>query len=394
MQETSPSWNKSGADIVCMSLLRWDAEISSPAVFLAKEFSKNSRVFFIEHPFTWWDVARGRRRHAKQGRWQEAGPNLTVIRPPVVLPINFLAEGKLYNYFSRINNAILDRVLEQTMEKYHIGKYIFINFFDPYFFQYIPERTKLLKYVYQCMDDMSQVDYTKRHGLRLENDIVSTADLVLCTSKRLTALKSKYTDKARFHPNAADFDLFNAAAGNELPRPKDLEFGDRKIIGFTGSLEYRTDYGLLKKAALFHRDKIFFFVGPVAGDEYRRAGLDQLDNVVFAGARHITELPAYIQHFDCAIIPYKKNTLTASIYPLKVNEYLAAGKPVVATNFSEDIASFASCAYIAKSDEEFIRAIDTAIHENDAQKKLLRINAASGNTWKNRVDEFWRLLLP
>ena len=99
-----------------------------------------------------------------------------------------------------------------------------------------------------------------------------------------------------------------------------------------------------------------------------------------------------MQYFDCCIIPYRRNTLTASIYPLKVNEYLAAGKPVVATAFSEDMLAFSDCVYLAREHEEFIRLIDEAINSDDAQKKALRIETAAENTWEKRVQEFWAML--
>ncbi len=42
-------------DVVCFSLSRWDAPISSPAASLAKELAKNNRVFYIEHPYSFKD---------------------------------------------------------------------------------------------------------------------------------------------------------------------------------------------------------------------------------------------------------------------------------------------------------------------------------------------------
>src|SRR3954471_24271308 len=87
MQQNSLSHNDE-IDIICLSLLRWNAPISSPAVSLAKGFSKNHRVFFIEHPYSLKDVIKER----KSASITTAG-NITVITPPVVYPINFLPEG-------------------------------------------------------------------------------------------------------------------------------------------------------------------------------------------------------------------------------------------------------------------------------------------------------------
>jgi teichuronic acid biosynthesis glycosyltransferase TuaH len=385
MQGTSSSHHNENTDIVCFSLSRWDAEISSPAVSLAKELSRHHRVFFIEHPYTWKDVATGKRKKTKS-RWDG---NVLVVKPQPVLPINFLPEGKWYDRLSSYNNSILLGTLKRTIAQNNIARYIFINFFDPWFLRTLPAEIRPVTYVYQCMDDISMVEYTSRHGVRLENEVIRQADIVLCTSKELMRLKSVISPHVFFHPNAADFTLFNTAAQNRYERPADMKFSDKKIIGFTGSIEYRMDFELLKKAATVHADKIFFLVGPVTGNEHIKTGLTDMPNIVFAGAKNIGELPAYLQYFDCCIIPYRINTLTASIYPLKINEYLAAGKPVVTTNFSEDIFSFRDVAYVSDTHDEFIVNINKAIEEKDDMKKQQRIAVASANSWAERVKTFW-----
>jgi teichuronic acid biosynthesis glycosyltransferase TuaH len=389
MQANLPLFSKDGVDIVCFSLSRWDAEISSPAVSLAREFSKNNRVFFIEHPYSLKDKLIGKRQTANG----KVFDNVHIVKPSVTLPINFLPAGGIYHLFSSINNSIVLKALRKTIKENGISNYVFINFFDPYFLRSIPDDIKPVRYVYQCMDDMSQVAYTRRHGLRLENEVIKSADLVLCTSRELTRIKSSLSPNVRFHPNAADFDLFNTAATLRFNRPADMPAGDKKIIGFTGSIEYRTDFELLRKVAIAHADKILFLIGPVMGNEHIAARLDKLSNVIFAGAKNINELPPYLQYFDCCMIPYKKNQLTASIYPLKVNEYLAAGKPVVSTDFSEDVHSFADVAYVTSTHDEFVQAIDRAIKEDDANKRSQRMHTASANSWEKRVADFWKLVI-
>lgn len=381
-----PSFNKN-IDIVCFSLSRWDAPISSPAASLAKELSKNNRVFYIEHPYSFKDyLTEGK----SAGEYPDG--NVHVITPPLVYPINFLPEGKLYDSLSALNQKIVLKTLRKVLGKYNIREYIFINFFDPFFLRDIPPDIKPVKFIYQCMDDISQQEYTKKHGVRLENEIVKNADVVLCTSRELTKIKSAISANVHFHPNAADVELFRTAATDILDRPHGLIFDDKKIIGLTGSIEYRTDFELLYEVAKYHSDKIMYLVGPVKGDEHIKFGLTKLPNVIFAGARKLHELPSYLQYFDCCIIPYKVNKLTASIYPLKINEYLAAGKPVVATHFSEDIFSFRGHAFIAETRDQFLRMIDIAIDENNINKKIARMEAAHENSWEKRVEEFWNII--
>jgi len=208
-----PLFNRN-IDIVCFSLSRWDAPISSPAASLAKELSKNNRVFYIEHPYSYKDyLAEGKSyRNYNDG-------NVSVITPPLVYPINFLPEGKLYNRLSSANDIILQKTLRKILSEHHIKEYLFINFSDPFFLRSIPTEIKPVRFIYQCMDDLSQVEYTAKHGIRLENEIVKNADVVLCTSRELTKIKSAISSNVHFHPNAADVELFKTAATEILNRP-------------------------------------------------------------------------------------------------------------------------------------------------------------------------------
>lgn len=392
-------------DIVCFSLSRWDSAISSPALSLAKEFAKNNRVFFIEHPFSWKDFFAERK--SQQIKWRKkalltgkdiyANPpslpsSLTIVTPRLTIPINFLPPGFLYNQLAAINDKIVLKAIRSTIKDFGIKNFIYVNFFDPYFVQKLPSDIRPLRTIYQSMDDISQVAYSNRHGTRLEERIVRNFDYTLCTSKELTRLKSAFSKNVYFHPNAADIDIFRKAATEELPKPPELEGITQKIIGYTGSIEYRSDFELLKKVAEYHKDKILFFVGPIQGNEYKEVGLDKMPNVIFAGPRKITELPNYLQYFDCVLIPFRKNTLTRSIYPLKINEYLAAGKPVIATHFSEDIYTFRDVAYVVDSHEEFLTTIDKAIEENNEALKQKRMAVAEENTWEARVARFWEIV--
>ena len=122
-------------DIVCFSLSRWDAPISSPSASLAKELAKNNRVFYIEHPYSFKDFIKER----KAAR-EYTDQNVRVITPPLVYPINFLPEGKIYNRLSAVNNSILVKTLRKLIARNHIREYIFINFFDPFFLRTYSKR--------------------------------------------------------------------------------------------------------------------------------------------------------------------------------------------------------------------------------------------------------------
>jgi len=101
-------------------------------------------------------------------------------------------------------------------------------------------------------------------------------------------------------------------------------------------------------------------------------------------------LSQYLQFMDAVIIPFLCNTLTKSIYPLKINEYLSAGRSVVSTNFSEDIATFSNVISVTNNHDEFIFSLKGAIDDNGEDAIAARQEVALTNTWEARVNEFWK----
>lgn len=393
-------------DIFILAQARWDNPYSSVAYCLAKEFSKNNRVFYIDHPHSIKDVIK----HYNDGvkiksrltailfgknsfRKVEGLPeNFTLVIPKITLPINWLNDNWLYQFLSKLNDRIVISTFKKTVKKYEVKKFIFINSFDPYFFRNFPLNYTPAVNIYQTIDDMTQEKYIARHGVRLEKEALAKADLSLATSKELTRLMSAYTDKVFCLPNAADFSLFEKSTQQILQKPKELEGKQQQIIGYIGVIGTRINYKLLMEVALYHTDKLLLMVGPKDGLLCKNSGLDSLPNVIFTGQKTIEQLPAYLQYINCAIIPFEYSLLTKSIYPLKINEYLSAGKPVVTTAFSIDIQDFAEVAYVSETNEDFLKNIDNAIREDCENKQQLRIATAQKNTWEARVSKFWDIL--
>ncbi len=396
------------SDIIILSLSRYDATLSSPALALAKEFSKTNRVFFINHPYSFKDViAASFKKNAKtagakmpwlKGKYKIVQGKdfvFTAVQPKLTLPINFLPPGNTYQLLSKRNDRVIRDTIRDLVRSYHIQQYVFINAFDPFYMQSFPPGISPLLKVYLCMDDISQEKYTARHGERLEAEIIENYDLTLTTSKELQRLKSVYSRHVYHFPNAADFGLFASPAAQKPARPIGIRDITKPIIGYIGHIGSRIDFRLIKEIAHYHQDKSVVMVGPVAdAGEIQRHGLDRLDNVYFAGPKTIAELPAYLHHFSCAIIPFQCTVLTKSIYPLKINEYLAAGKPVISTSFSEDIMGFQDVIYLSKNASSFITDINVALTEDNAERIEARMLCARQNTWGARVMQFWKIVNP
>jgi glycosyltransferase involved in cell wall biosynthesis len=391
------------SDIIFFCLSRHDDSISFVGSSFAKELSRKNRVFFIERPFTYSLKSWGGRGEAGLQRtelWRKGGTGylsgvsvpekMRYIVPPQMLPVNFLPPGMLYRTLSQWNDRKLFGIIRRIIKENNIRSFIFINCFNPFYINEFPADIKPLMKIYYCVDDISQVEYTRKHGARREELIIRNADACLVTGLELKRLRSLINPNTYYLPNACDFTHFNKAATEKLAKPVELAaYSGKKIIGFTGSIEYRTDFGLLKRMLEFHTDKVFVFVGPVLAHEVREMNIDVMPNVVFIGPRPVSELPSYLQYMDVLIIPYQLSVLTKSIYPLKLNEYLAAGKPVVSSKFSDDIKTFSDVVYLADDQDQFIRLIDVAIDEDSAMRSKQRIQRASENTWSARVQQFW-----
>jgi glycosyltransferase involved in cell wall biosynthesis len=95
---------------------------------------------------------------------------------------------------------------------------------------------------------------------------------------------------------------------------------------------------------------------------------------------------------DVAMIPFSYNTLTKSIYPLKINEYLAAGKSVLATSFSEDIKSFGQVVTLSTDHDDFIHKIDIALADQAPNRIAERVALAQNNTWEARINQLWDII--
>lgn len=395
-------------DVVFFSLFRTDNPYSSISLSMAKELAKTVRVLYVNHPYSLRDILVGlknadpvlRQRlwhlltfRTRYERLDSIPENFVAVTPPPTLPINWLPPGRVYNFFQGLNNGIVLRAIHRATRQYGFHNFLFINCYNPFYAGWLPSKMGAKTCIYHCIDDITQNAYTAKHGERLENEACRNADITFVTSSNLKHLKTPFARRIETYFNAADVSIFQKVWTEKYARPVELKDRPGPVIGFIGNLdELRIDYGLLKKVALRFPDKTLLLVGPVNSQEPVEIGLDQLPNVVFAGPRRLEALPLLLQHMDCALIPFLCNTLTFSIYPLKINEYLAAGKPVVSTSFSDDIRTFAHCTYLAENHEEFLQKIEIALSENNPELLRLRSSVADKNTWEARIKQLWQVI--
>lgn len=167
---------------------------------------------------------------------------------------------------------------------------------------------------------------------------------------------------------------------NEKPKLSWLLPGRRSILGFVGAIAYWVDLNLIEFVARARPDWSIVMVGPI------RAGVNvgrfrHLSNVRFVGKKDWTVLPHYLRAFDVCLSLFKvSEPITVTANPLKVYEYLAAGRPVVSTDMPE-VRPLRDVIRIACSKEDFVEQIQAALQEDGAAARQARIEVARNYDW-------------
>lgn len=385
------------SEIVILALAKWDGAYSSTTFSLAKEFSKSNKVLYIERPNTWKDIFlsickiknwRNIKNLCFNKNVKHLNRNLTIYSPSPTIPSNFLPAGKIYTQIKRINEKLLFHSINKVIKDMNFEQYIFINIFNP-FFNHIKYLHPKLS-IYYTVDNINESWYVKKHGPRLEKELMKQVDLTFATSAMLKKSNLKFTKNLHYLPNAADLEIFNPKTEHE--KPKEISHITKETITFIGHLDSRTDLTILKSILTDFPERILLIIGPISLDSSEFIELESFENLLFIDPQSIEKIPGFLKHTQCAIIPYKCNKLTSGIYPLKINEYLAMGIPVVSTPFSEDIEKFKEVISLATTKQEFSQMLDLEIRNDSKIKSDERVKFAQNNSWTNRINEFWYIL--
>ncbi len=157
---------------------------------------------------------------------------------------------------------------------------------------------------------------------------------------------------------------------------------------FTGAIvAKKLDVSLLAELARARPAWSFALVGPVgAGDPGTDvSALRREPNIHLLGPRPYERLPAVLRAADAGLIPYARNALTESVFPMKVYEYLAAGLPVVAT----PLPALAEVGEVATAPdaEGLARALERALAADSPERRAARSRAAAAHSWERRLQE-------
>ncbi|MEO6521599.1 MAG: glycosyltransferase [Mucilaginibacter sp.] len=389
-----------GRDIIIVGQQPWDTEIGSNCKNIALEFSRNNRVLYVNSPLdtktlmTTKDDPRTQKRLAiiqkKQNGLEQIADNLWTYYPDVkIASINWMKPTSVFSFFNKINNKKFAASIQNAIKQLGFKNYILFNDSEMFKAFYLKEFLHPDVSIYYSRDYMLGVDYWKKHGATLEPQLMAKSDLCLANSTYLADVCRQYNSKSYYVGQGCDLSLFSHTEGFGIP--DDIRMIKNPIIGYVGALQsIRLDMDLIAHIATKRPDWSVVLVGP-EDNEFKASKLHDIPNIHFLGSKDGSMLPAYINIFNVCINPQLVNPITIGNYPRKIDEYLAMGKPVVATA-TRAMEIFDKHTYLGKDKEDYVTLIQKALDEDNALLQQKRKDFAASHTWENNVAEIYQAI--
>ncbi|HEX6030479.1 MAG TPA: glycosyltransferase, partial [Tepidiformaceae bacterium] len=221
----------------------------------------------------------------------------------------------------------------------------------------------------------------------LEAALIQRVDQVFIHSQGLLDKKGHLNPHTRYVPNGVDYRSYSTPH----PEPDDLAKIARPRIGYVGLIKPQLDLGLIEVLAGRHPTWSFVLVGPPPDKEplvTRVRTLGAMPNVHLLGPKPVSALPAYAQHLDVCLLCYAMDDYTKYIYPMKLHEYLATGRPVVGAPI-RSLQAFDDVVTLARTPAEWSAAIAAALdpEARSPSRVAARRAVAQEHDWERIVRE-------
>jgi len=376
-------------DIVYFSCLDWEPGRARPQ-HIALELAAANRVLYVEPMISLASIVERliRQEHTRSlmPRVRQIHNGLFLYTPPSFLPFSLRSES-----LNSINKSLLVRCIRNAIGKLGFRRPI-VAVSHPSHHEVVGRFDEEFSF-YDCMDHYTLLPDRRANPVVLaamERKLVKKADLVFVTSEALHRGQDGEGQEGNGSKwvlvrNGVDLNHFESD-GCRLGEPdQELAGIPRPIVGYIGCIGSWFDGDAIAFLAAARPDLSLVLVGP-ALDKATTRKLRSCGNVYLLGPKPYQELPRYLDAFAVCLIPFQVNELTRAVNPVKLYEYLATGKPVVAAELDEitryrDLVSF----YATK--EDLVRQVERALREQDPDVARLRVQVAGENTWRRRVEE-------
>jgi len=252
--------------------------------------------------------------------------------------------------------------------------------------------------LYDCVDEFATHPFYKNDQakaeelIEIEPKLVSKCDLVVTTSKALH--KDKLKDNLNSHcvHNVGDFNHFKQA-NHQLTVKDNPWIDDQRIkLIYAGVIDdYKTDLELIiKTATSLSESHLFIFIGPIRiTSDTREKELKSYNNILLLGPKPYLEVPDYLHAADILWLPYKYSSHTNRVFPLKLFEYMSTGKSIIARSLNS-FEDYANLFDTYDDETDLVQLIRE--YQDTNERKHLRIEVASKNTWENRLEKILGLV--
>ena len=381
-----------GQDIVCFSSIDWQFIWQGHQEIMSTLAANGNRVLFVENTGVrapamrdlprvtqrlrnWWKGTKGFRRERD---------NL-YIYSPLLLPFPYSSVVR------RFNRSLLTRALNRWMRAAGFGRPIVWTFLPTPLIRDVMRDIGPSASVYYCIDDFASSSTAARRIARSEEQLLREVDLVFVTSEKLREKAAQFSDSVSLFPFGVSYRKFESIRDAPGETPADLAALPGPVVGYVGGIHQWVDMRLLRDVARRMPETTFALVGPLQID----VSSGDAPNLHFLGKKAHDDIPRYIKGFDVGIVPYLLSDYTANVYPTKLNEYLAMGIPVVATDLPEIRrfnADHGSCVAVAGDAGQFVTALQTALRPSTDEDRRARIEVARVNSWHARIVQMSALI--
>ena len=391
-----------GKDIVIIGIQPWDIEIGSNCKNIALEFAKDNRVLYINPPLD--RITRIKQRHDQKVRKrisiakgqrshvEKICDNLWSVYPKKTIEsIQWIGSHRFFKILNKRNAKLLAGDIKGAVRRFGFSDYILFNDSSMFLGLHLKEMLQPKVYAYYMRDYLVKVPYWQKHGERIEPQVLKKADVLTTNSAFFEAFGKQYNANSYMVGQGCDVSHFNDK-DNTIKVPQEVKDITAPIIGYVGSLTaLRLDISLIEYIAKKRKNWSLVLVGP-EDEVFKNSKLHSLSNVYFLGRKDASELPNYVKGFDVAMNPQAINNLTIGNYPRKIDEYLAMGKPVIATK-TKAMEMFEDCVYLASTRQEYISLIEKALAENSIELIKKRVGFARSHTWSNNVSAIYNAII-
>ncbi len=359
---------------------------------LSNYFSKKGhKILFVENTgtrsITVYDYKRILHRIKK---WFNSNLGFTETKNNITIFTPFFIPFQFINMFVKINSFLIYNSIKNWINYNNSSPIIVISFLpNPITFD-ICKKIKNKILIYYCADDMIS-NSNKANILKFtEQNFVKLSDLIFFTSKRLGKKFEKHNNKSFLIRNGVNFEKFNKKIDNKI-YPRFYSKNDT-IIGYVGAIRTILDFKILYEISNNFTEFKLVLIGPIYPQVFKNKYFKKIKakkNVFFLGSIDHELIPQYTSTFSIAIIPYIKNKITDSIYPVKLNEYLSQGLKVLSSNIDEikDISN--ENKNILKQYENkkdcFLKINELLTMETDKNFNA-RVQFAESNDWNKKFD--------